>query len=33
MLAEIGLTMDGLFGDVPEELMAKTFDLPPGLSE
>jgi len=33
MLAEIGLTMDDLFGDIPEELMAKTFDLPPGLSE
>jgi glycine dehydrogenase subunit 1 len=33
MLAEIGLTMDGLFGDVPEELMAGSFNLPPGLSE
>lgn len=33
MLAEIGLTMDGLFGDIPEELMAKDFNLPPGLNE
>jgi len=33
MLAEIGLTMDELFGDIPAELMAKPFDLPPGLSE
>jgi glycine dehydrogenase subunit 1 len=33
MLAEIGLTMDELFGDIPTELMAKPFDLPPGLSE
>lgn len=33
MLAEIGLTMDGLFGDVPAELMAQSFNLPPGLSE
>ncbi|MFC1634920.1 aminomethyl-transferring glycine dehydrogenase subunit GcvPA [Planctomycetota bacterium] len=33
MLAEIGLTMDDLFGDIPEELVAKSFDLPPGMSE
>jgi glycine dehydrogenase subunit 1 len=33
MLKTIGLTMDGLFGDIPAELMAKSFDLPAGLSE
>ena len=33
MLAEIGLTMDELFADVPGELMCKSFDLPEGLSE
>ncbi|OHB75339.1 MAG: glycine dehydrogenase (aminomethyl-transferring) [Planctomycetes bacterium RBG_16_55_9] len=33
MLAEIGLTMDDLFGDIPEELKAGTFNLPAGLSE
>ena len=33
MLAEIGLTMDELFGDIPAELRAKAFDLPLGLSE
>jgi glycine dehydrogenase subunit 1 len=33
MLAKIGLTMDELFDDIPRELMAKTFDLPRGLSE
>jgi len=33
MLAEIGLTMDGLFADVPAELMARSFDLLQGLSE
>ncbi len=33
MLAEIGLTMDELFGDIPAKLRAGTFDLPPGLSE
>ena len=33
MLADIGLTMEGLFADIPAELMAKSFDLPPGLSE
>ena len=33
MLAEIGLTMDGLFDDIPRQLMAEAFDLPRGLSE
>ena len=33
MLDEIGLTMEGLFGDIPAELMAPSFDLPAGLSE
>jgi glycine dehydrogenase subunit 1 len=33
MLKTIGLTMDGLFGDIPPELMAQSFDLPAGLSE
>jgi len=33
MLAAIGLTMADLFRDVPPELMAKSFDLPHGLSE
>jgi glycine dehydrogenase subunit 1 len=33
MLAEIRLTMDELFGDIPEELKGREFDLPPGLSE
>ncbi len=33
MLAAIGLTMEDLFGDIPPELMASSFDLPPGLSE
>ncbi|UCD52179.1 MAG: aminomethyl-transferring glycine dehydrogenase subunit GcvPA [Phycisphaerales bacterium] len=33
MLKAIGLTMEGLFGDIPAELMAKSFDLPAGLSE
>jgi len=33
MLDAIGLTMDGLFGDIPSELMANSFNLPPGLSE
>ncbi len=33
MLAAIGLTMDDLFGDIPPELMAKSFHLPHGLSE
>jgi len=33
MLAEIGLTMDGLFADIPGELMCESFNLPEGLSE
>ena len=33
MLAEIGLTRDTLFGDIPAELMAKSFDLPAGITE
>ena len=33
MLAEIGLTMDGLFADIPPELMCASFNLPAGLSE
>ncbi|MBN1359792.1 MAG: aminomethyl-transferring glycine dehydrogenase subunit GcvPA [Sedimentisphaerales bacterium] len=33
MLKEIGLTMDGLFADIPAELRAKSFNLPHGLSE
>ena len=33
MLATIGLTMDDLFGDIPAELMDRSFDLPGGLSE
>jgi glycine dehydrogenase subunit 1 len=33
MLAEIGRTMDELFGDIPEELRAESFNLLPGLSE
>ncbi len=33
MLAEIGLSMDELFGDIPKELMAKSFELKEGLSE
>jgi glycine dehydrogenase subunit 1 len=33
MLAAIGLTMDDLFSDVPPKLMAKSFNLPHGLSE
>ncbi|MHC4508904.1 MAG: aminomethyl-transferring glycine dehydrogenase subunit GcvPA, partial [Planctomycetota bacterium] len=33
MLAEIGLTMDDLFGDIPAEFRAREFELPPGLSE
>jgi len=33
MLADIGLTMDELFADIPAELMAKSFDLPAGASE
>jgi len=33
MLADIGLSMDDLFGDIPAALKAKPFNLPPGLSE
>ena len=33
MLESIGLTMADLFGDVPPELMATSFNLPHGLSE
>ncbi|MBN2181874.1 MAG: aminomethyl-transferring glycine dehydrogenase subunit GcvPA [Sedimentisphaerales bacterium] len=33
MLADIGLTMADLFGDIPPDLMAKDFNLPPGLTE
>ncbi|NLZ05416.1 MAG: aminomethyl-transferring glycine dehydrogenase subunit GcvPA [Phycisphaerae bacterium] len=33
MLAEIGLTMDGLFADIPADLKAQSFHLPAGLSE
>jgi len=33
MLAEIGLTMNELFGDIPNELMAESFELKEGLSE
>ncbi|MHC4759093.1 MAG: aminomethyl-transferring glycine dehydrogenase subunit GcvPA [Planctomycetota bacterium] len=33
MLADIGLTMEDLFSDIPKELMANSFDLPEGLSE
>ena len=33
MLAAIGLTMGDLFGDIPPELIAPSFNLPHGLSE
>ena len=33
MLADIGLSMDDLFRDIPGELKAGDFNLPPGLSE
>ncbi len=33
MLAEIGLTMDELFADIPAQLMARDFDLARGMSE
>ncbi len=33
MLKKIGLTMEGLFSDIPAALMAKSFHLPHGLSE
>jgi len=33
MLAEIGLTMDDLFSDIPADMMCKDFNLPSGMSE
>lgn len=33
MLREIGLTMEGLFADIPEKLRCKSFNIPEGLSE
>ena len=33
MLSDIGLTMEGLFADIPAGLMCESFDLPAGLSE
>jgi glycine dehydrogenase subunit 1 len=33
MLKEIGLSMDGLFADIPKEFLAKEFNLPAGMSE
>ncbi len=33
MLSEIGLTMDGLFADIPAELKKTSFNLPKGLTE
>jgi glycine dehydrogenase subunit 1 len=33
MLREIGLTMEGLFADIPANLKCKSFNLPDGLSE
>jgi len=33
MLAEIGLTMNELFADIPAELMSSSFNLPAGLTE
>ncbi len=33
MLAEMGLTMEELFGDIPPELMCDSFNLPAGLTE
>ena len=33
MLDTLGLTMDGLFADIPRELMAKDFNLPDGIAE
>jgi glycine dehydrogenase subunit 1 len=33
MLADIGLTLEGLFADIPPELMCESFNLPTGLSE
>jgi len=33
MLKEIGLSMDGLFADIPKEFLKKNFNLPAGMSE
>ncbi len=33
MLDDIGLTMEGLFSDIPNELMCESFNLPDGLTE
>jgi glycine dehydrogenase subunit 1 len=33
MLKEIGLSMDGLFADIPKEFLKKDFNLPAGMSE
>ncbi|MCE5340072.1 MAG: aminomethyl-transferring glycine dehydrogenase subunit GcvPA [Planctomycetaceae bacterium] len=33
MLSEIGLSMDGLFADIPKEFLTKEFNLPSGMSE
>ena len=33
MLADIGLSMDELFADIPPDLMGRPFDLPPGMTE
>jgi glycine dehydrogenase subunit 1 len=33
MLKEVGLTMRGLFADIPESLQCKSFNVPEGLSE
>ena len=33
MLKEIGLSMDGLFADIPKEFLSKEFNLPAGMSE
>ena len=33
MLSEIGLSMEGLFADVPKEFLARKFNLPAGMSE
>jgi len=33
MLADLGLSMDDLFGDIPNELRCRSFQLPPGRSE
>jgi len=33
MLADIGMSMNELFSDIPPQLLAKSFDLPDGISE